>query len=356
MSDETQEPEAHHPYGPSRWPGLCVCPGYEPNKTPGDFAERGTAVHKAIETGDYTKLREEDRETAMWMTGELARLTQGLDTDAEIKTRIPLYTVADLAAIGGVTGTCDRRWETEDGTLHVADFKAFSQIGLGDHRAQLAGYILGAKRPVDDVIACHIFHGGSRQVETFEMTWDECLAYAKTVAFAIENPDSPRRRSQHCDHCAKAGDCPESAKAVAFGVLAAGRLTKEAVRADPASAARLCDWLDAAAKRIDEAKDLIADVAKEGVAIEDNVTGVRYVVQRCEGRAAIPPVGRIIDDLIDKDGLTREAVLERATLTLTSLRELVGRERAEAYVTRGEDTLKFVRKGGNSGRVKRVKG
>ena len=345
MSEENQVEQAHHPYGPSRWPGLCVCTGYTPSKTPGEFAERGTAVHLAIETGDYGKLREEDREVAEWMTAELHRLTQGLETDAEIKTKIPLYGVDALAAIGGVTGTCDRRWEDESDTLHVADFKAFSKIGLNDYRPQLAGYILGGTRPVDDRIMCHIFHGGSRQVETFEMTWDECLYYARQVAYAVEHPEDGRKRSQHCDHCAHAGDCPESAKVVAFGALAAGKLTSDMVRADPASAARLCDWLDMAAKRIEEAREIISSVAKEGVKIEDPVSGVRYGLQTREGRAKIPPIADIIDDMIDKDGVSRDQVLERATLSLTALRELVGKKRAEEYAVRGDDVICFVRKG-----------
>lgn len=345
--EEILEPEAHHPYGPSRWPGLCVCPGYAPSKSSNSFAERGTAGHLAVETGDYSKLREEDREAAEWMTFELTRLTQGIETESEVKTRIPLYMVDDLALVGGITGTCDRRWTTEDGTLNVADFKMFSKVGE-DYRAQLAGYILGGERPVDDLIVCHVFHGGSRVVETFEMTWEECLRYARAVAYAIAHPEDSRCRSKHCDRCARAADCPESAKAISFGALSAGRITREAVAANPAEAARLCDWLDAASKRIDDARSIIEKVAKEdGVAIEDPVTGIRYEVQRCQGRATVPPVSEIIDDMISKDGASRDGVLEKSTLTLTALRELVGKARAEEYVTRGEDTLKFVRKNGN---------
>ena len=348
MSEENQVEQAHHPYGPSRWPGLCVCTGYTPSKTPGEFAERGTAVHLAIETGDYGKLREEDREVAEWMTAELHRLTQGLETDAEVKTRIGALGDERLLGVSGVTGTCDRRWEDESGALHVADFKAFSKIGLNDYRAQLAGYILGCPRPKNEKIMCHVFHGGSRLVETFEMTWDECLYYAGRVVFAIENPFEARCRSQHCDHCAQAGDCPESAKVVAFGALAAGKLTSDMVRADPASAARLCDWLDCAAKRIEEARSIIEAVAKEGVEIADPVSGVRYGLQTRTGRAQIPPVAVIIEDMIDKDGVSRGEVMLRAKLSLKDMQELVGKGRAEEYAVRGEDVICFVRKTGRA--------
>ena len=355
MSEELLE-ESHHPYGPSRWPGLCVCPGYEPRKDRNgplaEFAERGTAIHKAVETGDYTALKyPEDRETAQWMTEELMRLTQGLETDAEVKTCIPddFFWVS----VRGVTGTCDRRWETEDGTLHVLDFKGFTKIGMKDFKPQIAGYILGCKRPQKEPIVCHIFHGGSQQVETFEMTWEDCLGYAGDVSYAKDNPDAPRCRSEHCDNCAKAADCPESAKVVAYGAMAAGRLTADMIRADPAAAARLCDWLDAAAKRIEEAQKMIARVAKdEGVEIYDPVTGIRYGIQEREGRASVPPVSEIIKGLTMTDGVTQEAVLEQATLTLTSLRELVGKARAEEYVTRGETVKCFVRKGKEAKQVK----
>ena len=346
MSEEIEVEESHHPYGPSRWPGLCVCPGYEPRRG-GDntFAVRGTAIHKAVETGDYTALKyPEDKETAQWMTEELMRLTQGLDTDAEVKTCIPA--IPGYEAVKGITGTSDRRWETEDGTLHVLDFKGFSKIGMKDYKPQLAGYILGGKRPQKDPIVCHIFHGGSQQVETFTMSWGECLIHAARVSDAIENPDAPRCHSDHCDHCAKSGECPESAKVVAYGAMAAGRLTADMVRSDPASAARLCDWLDAAAKRIEEAHKIIANVAKtEGVEIFDPLTGIRYGVQECEGRAKVPPLSDMFDSLTKKDGCDTNAVLAQASLTLTALRELVGKNRAEEYVTRGETEKKFVRKG-----------
>lgn len=346
MSEEIEEidNEQHHPYGPSRWPGLCVCHGYEPRKGGQDeYARRGTAIHKAVETGDYSKLCDEDKETAQWMTAELMRLTQGLDTDAEVKTSIPLIEGYDL--IFGITGTCDRRWETEDGTLHVGDFKGFSKIGMKDFRPQIAGYILGGKRPRKDTIVCHIFHGGSQQVETFEMTWQECLAYGSTVSVAIKNPDASRCHSDHCDFCAKAGDCPESAKVVAYGSLAAGRLTAEMVRSDPASAARLCDWLDAASKRIEEAREIIANAAKDGVEIFDPISGVRYGIQEREGRAKIPPLSEIFDNLVKDDGVDQKRIFEYATLTLTSIRELVGKARAEDYAVRGETVKCFVRKG-----------
>lgn len=356
MSEELLE-ESHHPYGPSRWPGLCVCPGYEPRKDRNgplaEYAERGTAIHKAVETGDYTALKyPEDRETAQWMTEELMRLTQGLETDAEVKTCIP-EGMKGLEAVAGVTGTCDRRWETEDGTLHVLDFKGFSKIGMKDFKPQLSGYILGAKRTKKNHIVCHIFHGGSQQVETFVMSWVECLDYAFKVAYAITHPDAPRCRSEHCDNCAKSGDCPESAKVVAYGAMAAGRLTADMIRADPAAAARLCDWLDAAAKRIEEAQKLIAKVAKdEGVEIYDPVTGIRYGIQEREGRAEVPPVGEIFEKLVMTDGVERQAVLDKASLTLTALRELVGKARAEEYVTRGETVKCFVRKGKEAKMVK----
>ena len=102
------------------------------------------------------------------------------------------------------------------------------------------------------------------------------------------------------------------------------------------------------------AKEIIAKVAKdEGVEIYDPVTGVRYGIQEREGRASVPPVGEIIGMLELKDGVERQAVLDKASLTLTSLRELVGKARAEEYVTRGETVKCFVRK---SKEAKAIKG
>lgn len=337
---------AHHPYGPSRWTGLATCPGYAPTQG-GDpeFRERGTAVHEALETGDFSKLREEDRATAEWMRDEVRKLTFGLDPEREVRTRIPAYMASPLAPVGGVFGTCDLRWNTEDGSLHIGDYKAFSKVGMTDYSPQLSAYALGSERPITDRVVFHVFHGGSRVVETIETDWDSCVREAEKVAFAISHPDAARCRSQHCEHCKNAPDCPESAKVVAFGTLAAGRLTREAVRADPANAARLCDWIDAAMKRLEEARAIVAACAKEdGISVEDPACGIRYEVQRSKGKARVPPVSEIIDRLIDEDGVKRESVLARATVTVTALAELVGKARAEEYAVRGEDVVKFVRK------------
>lgn len=344
MSDSKK----HHPYGPSRWSGLAVCSGYEPRRD-GDkeFAERGTAVHLALDTGDYSKLREEDAGTARWMANEIAAMTQGLEgVESEVATEIPEdERLPEI--LWGITGTCDRTWVTEDGTRHIADFKAFSKIGVTDHTPQCVGYALGLPEPANGLYMFHILHGGSERVETAEFSQEDIAAVASKVACAIENPAAALARSHHCDNCAKAGNCPESAKVVAFGALAAGRLTREAVKANPAEAARLCDWLDAASKRIEDAREIIATACKEdGVNIEDPATGIRYGVQIREGKAKIPPLSEIEDRLVDEDGVSVQAILERATIGLTALRELVGKKRAEEYAVRGEDIKCFVRKGG----------
>lgn len=346
MSDN--DCKKHHPYGPSRWTGLCVCPAYAPRKD-GDkeFAERGTAVHEALDTGDFSKLREEDRDTARWMAHEIALLTQGLEgVGSEITVTIP-EDDAIPEILWGIFGTCDRTWVTEDGVRHIADFKTFSKVGISDHTPQLCGYALGFPEPLAGRWAFHILHGGSEVVETVEIDAEALAKIARKVAFAIEQGlEGVRCRSHHCDNCALAGDCPESAKVVAFGALAAGRITEELVRANPAEAARLCEWMDTAAKRIDEAREIIAAAAKKGVKIEDPATGIRYEVQTRQGKAVIPPLAEIEDRLMKEDGLTYAEIKARATLSLTAMREMVGKQRAEEYAVRGEDVLCFVRKTG----------
>lgn len=348
MSDT--DTKTHHPFGPSRWPGLVACSGYTPRKGgETEFAERGAAVHDALDTGDFSKLRDDDRETAEWMAYEIAQITQGLDNvESEVGTVIP-ETGNIPEELRGITGTCDRRWTTEDGSVHIADFKTFSKIGAKNHIPQCVGYALGGPVPKNGIFVFHILHGASRQVETVEMSVEEVCDIAREIAISIgENLAGAKyhKRSEHCDNCAQAGDCPESARVVAFGVLAAGRLTPEVVRANPAEAARLCDWLDAAAKRIEEAREVIATVAKEGTPIEDAATGIAYEVKPRAGRAVVPPLSEIIDRLFKEDGLEERAVLERATIGLTALRELVGKARAEEYAVRGEDILCFTRKPG----------
>ena len=51
--------EAHHEFGPSALKYIEICPGYRSENTTSPWAEEGTKLHLACETGDFEGLDEE---------------------------------------------------------------------------------------------------------------------------------------------------------------------------------------------------------------------------------------------------------------------------------------------------------
>lgn len=52
-------PEEHHELGPSTLKYVEICPSYRSSNETNIFAEEGTLMHSAAETGDLTELNEE---------------------------------------------------------------------------------------------------------------------------------------------------------------------------------------------------------------------------------------------------------------------------------------------------------
>lgn len=52
-------PEQHHELGPSTLKYVEICPSYRSSNETNIFAEEGTMLHSAAETGDLTDLNEE---------------------------------------------------------------------------------------------------------------------------------------------------------------------------------------------------------------------------------------------------------------------------------------------------------
>ena len=53
------KPEAHHELGPSTLKYVELCPGYRSSDETNPFAEEGTLLHRAAETGDTSGLSTE---------------------------------------------------------------------------------------------------------------------------------------------------------------------------------------------------------------------------------------------------------------------------------------------------------
>ncbi len=72
-------PEEHHKLGPSTLKYVEICPGYRSSNETNVFAEEGTMLHSAAETGDLEGLDEEQLRCVIACLDYLEPLEKGAD-------------------------------------------------------------------------------------------------------------------------------------------------------------------------------------------------------------------------------------------------------------------------------------
>ena len=62
QKQEDKQVDAHHKFSPSQLMYREACPGWQPDEgSSSAAAQEGTMMHKALETGDYSELNEEQK-------------------------------------------------------------------------------------------------------------------------------------------------------------------------------------------------------------------------------------------------------------------------------------------------------
>lgn len=193
------------PSSAHRW---MVCSGSAmlsklcPPRLSGSAANRGSLMHKAAETGDFTGLTE--NETAM----VVQYLSVLPDKNAVAWFNTELKTGMNLAAVHPLHfGTMDAAWMTTDRHLHIVDFKTGAHPVEAVGNWQLVGYAAEELAKLDKpVVGVHlgIFQPKvSRKLKYWDLTYEAAIALiAEYRAGAARCFDAPVFvEGDHCKFC-----------------------------------------------------------------------------------------------------------------------------------------------------------
>lgn len=275
----------HHEYSPSSLQTLEACPAFKKLDTVTEASERGTAQHEATETGDLSKLTQDER----------AAVLHCFDVLAEAKSRLPGCTdlmeikvcVDDLSTSEGFL---DRALISADGKYaEVLDWKfGFGEVEHASNNLQGMAYAIGVWRRYPSVETFRVRFITPRQAtKETEHTFTQAElndAYQRIRSVVARAKEARSKRllksrlkyaspsTSTCRFCGLYKDCTAATglltnvgkhMPVAF-IDPATMLTTE----DPAELGRILDLL----KYIDDfskpVKNRISEMAKAGVTID----------------------------------------------------------------------------------------
>lgn len=208
-------------------------------------AEFGTLVHKALETGDFSKLEGDAYDTyAAVMTGEEQLLNEwALNNQIEVITKHGReerfwikYNGKDAAS-----AQLDRYWFGENGHALIVDVKSLFAPHLP--RAEESWQLKV------QAVALWATHGGGkirvayncpnkfgRKLDWHDFTPEDLRKFTAEIYFAcymMSLPDAPRVPGEACRYCPARGVCPEAASYSMLPSVVAGvasDLTKQQIR------------------------------------------------------------------------------------------------------------------------------
>ena len=227
-SSPTQEPSSrpHAKFSPSSLKYFEQCPSYRNRPDTNAIAERGNRIHEALETGDFSKLQDEDERTVAslchsfvvdlleskgWRFPNLRRIN-------ELKVDIDLG--------GGVStfGTCDVLAMRDKEALLI-DFKTgWGKIDDAETNAQAQAYVLGAFQKFPELEKIEFYfvipHRDEVSVGTYtRQDIDRIKLRFNTVirrAEAAQNNELPYEQAYNpalalCEYCGHQAKCQKLA-------------------------------------------------------------------------------------------------------------------------------------------------
>ena len=209
------ERPAHAKHGPSGLKMKERCAQFLNHDQSNPVAERGTALHKALETGD-------DSGIVDLQEVEVLRRTRHIQVILE-RPFLPFDSVyeevlVDIDLGNGIStyGTCDRLCITGHEAV-MFDYKfGYWAVDDAEQNLQTWAYVLGTFQQHQELskITFHFIQPRLNNVSSAMFTRADIprlTARIRAVIVGAENPDSPHTPGQGlCEFCAKAGDgsCP----------------------------------------------------------------------------------------------------------------------------------------------------
>ena len=266
-------PETHHIHGPSTLKNKAICPGWTNDKNSDTtFADEGTLLHHASETGSLEGLNAEQVSCVMPCLSLCEKLEKGaMEVLKEFR----------LSILNGKTfGTCDRIIRRHRTHAEVLDFK-FGRNDVDPAKENVQGwaYMLGVFEkwpeldtvrvwfalPRLDKVSSHTFSRKDlpKIRATVATIIDRCIAYEKTKDVSMLN-----RTEYGCLYCGSKLTCPK------FLEYTLGTITKYAplevvdevhssVITDPAAMSRLFTASKILEKMVESVKQHAMQLANE---------------------------------------------------------------------------------------------
>lgn len=183
MATAQHKARKHHPFSPSKLGVYEACPKFKGLEGTNEAAERGTLMHEASETLDFTKLTEEESEAVHDYLAFIADAKDAMPGCTEL-TEIQV-SIDDMDT---TSGFLDKVLLSADMTFaHVIDLKTgYGDIEDADSNLQGLAYAIGVRRrhpTVRRVKVSFFMPRQARSESTAEFTAEELdAAYARIVA------------------------------------------------------------------------------------------------------------------------------------------------------------------------------
>lgn len=363
---DTPAPLTHHPYGPSRWPALAACPRFAGKAASAD-AEYGTRIHGflaglltgwkdgvPLETAEPTLQNSHERGAyraaqAIVETLKAAGLTRA-DLLIEHCCAFPCKPSkmpAGLHSLAGIFGTADAAaYDEVQRLLYIFDFKTFYDPDR-DYTPQLLGYAaalgltIAERRGLPpEAVSLAILYGEGDICKYQEplIRWKDALATLAPIASTIAQLEArhpqpiPEKPTAWCSLCEHHANCraplsealtlaPGAAEHAPLKCLTLADSPAALCTLTPPQIANLLALAERVAKWADAVKAAAKQAALNGVAIEDEASGLHYALKTRAGRKVI----RVLDlwAAASAHGVTKDEYLSALTLSSTAATELL---------------------------------
>lgn len=202
---------------PSRLEFLALCPCFQYKETPrGGAADEGSAMHKAVETGDLSELETDEQIDSVSRFNDLLKVYMDQYPEGtrypEMPVRLP----------NGIKGTLDNAIISKDLKSGVVLDSKFGRLGLVVDDAskswQMACYAVGFFTAFPDLEQVEIVLAAPRTVEVLSHTYrkedvPKIMAEMDKLIERIEDPFKvPTPCDALCAKCANVDRCPAITK------------------------------------------------------------------------------------------------------------------------------------------------
>lgn len=210
----------HHPRSPSSLQMREACPRFEPENNETEASKAGTLQHDAFESGDYSRLTDEQNDAVILCRQYVDEILAGYDRGQEPETLQEIYLPIDDKDT--TAGWIDLAIVSKDRThAHLIDLKfGLWPVEPAENNLQGIAYTLALKHrfPTLKEVKVHFLMPYQDKIDThtwYEKDFPALYLRTKTVVARSMNPEAEERPNiGTCIFCARIGECEALARTV----------------------------------------------------------------------------------------------------------------------------------------------